>query len=248
LSSFYESPDSPDSFFLLLCFIMGQSLNIKFVLWDVDGVFVDTEKLHFEAWNKMLSQFGKNLGLAEYIPLVGRDGKENAETIHVLKGISCDKEQFRADRRTIYKRLREKDIPLIKENIELVKSFVSEFPRIRHAVVSSEQKIQIGENLRAAEIDNLFELIVSYENHPDLKRKPAPDMYLYALKKLGANPEECLVFEDSASGVAAATSAKIKCVALPNEFTKNHNFSAAAFIIFPGEKRAPAQILKKLGF
>ncbi len=227
---------------------MNDLQKIKMILWDVDGVFVDTEKLHFEAWNGALRPFGKNLTLEEYIPLIGRGGEENALTICALKGISCNQDKFRADRRATYKELRKNGIPLIGENIQFIKNFVSEFPQIRHAAVSSEQKLQIEENLRAARIDNFFEIIVSYEDDPNLKRKPEPDMYLYTLKKLGVNAEECVVFEDSASGVMAATSAKIKCVALPNEFTKNHNFATATFIIPPGENRAPAQILKKLGF
>ena len=186
--------------------------------------------------------------LEENTPLIGRGGKENARTICVMKGINCDSEKFRSERRAFYRELRKNGIPLIRENIELIKNFVSEFPQIRHAAVSSEQQVEIQENLRAAGIDNFFELVVSYEDHPDLKRKPAQDMYLYALQKLGLEAGECIAFEDSTSGIAAAKAAGLLCVALPNEMTIKQSLSAADLIIFVGAERTPTQILKKLGF
>ncbi len=227
---------------------MNNFRKLKAILWDVDGVFVDTEKLHFKAWNGALRPFGKSLTLQEYISLIGRGGKENAETICVLKKISCDQDKFRADRRTIYKELRKKGIPIFKENIEFIKNFVAEFPQIRHAVVSSEYQAEIKENLRAAGIDNFFELIVSYEDRPDFKRKPEPDLYLYALEKLGLHAEECIVFEDSMSGIKAAKTAGIICVALSNEMTIKQDLSEADFIVSPRAERSPIQILNKLGF
>ncbi|MEK7070479.1 MAG: HAD-IA family hydrolase, partial [Patescibacteria group bacterium] len=74
-----------------------------------------------------------------------------------------------------------------------------------------------------------FDLLVTCE---DVTRgKPAPDIYLKAAEKLNIKPADCLALEDSESGVTAGNSAEMKVIAVPNKFTKNHDFSRADLIV-----------------
>jgi putative hydrolase of the HAD superfamily len=119
------------------------------------------------------------------------------------------------------------------------------FPHLRHAAVSSAPPAWLQENLETAGISNAFEKTIS--PLPGMPHKPAPDVYLHALREMGATPETALAFEDSGPGVTAATEAGIPCVALPNSFTARNDFSRASLIIPPDAVRHPQRILAALG-
>jgi len=74
-----------------------------------------------------------------------------------------------------------------------------------------------------------FDVFVTCEDV--VNGKPAPDVYLEVAKRLKLKPLECLALEDSESGVAAGKSADMKVIAIPNKYTKNHNFSKADLIV-----------------
>jgi beta-phosphoglucomutase-like phosphatase (HAD superfamily) len=92
------------------------------LFWDVDGVFVDTEPLHFRVWQMLVRGFDKGLSLEEFLPLVGRSGQEIAETICQMKGIA-DPESFRKSRMQLYGVERGNGIPVILENVVLLRRF-----------------------------------------------------------------------------------------------------------------------------
>jgi beta-phosphoglucomutase-like phosphatase (HAD superfamily) len=220
--------------------------NIKALLWDVDGVFVDTERLHFLAWQKLAITHGSSLTLEEYAPMIGRGSKENMEALCAMRHIAGDKDALNKERRGYYEAMRKEGIPVLEENIALAKEFKNQFPELLHAAVSSSSQKDIRENLGAAGLGNFFARTISYEDKPGLARKPAPDLYLYALEALGFSAVECLAFEDSANGVASARAAGVRCVALPNELTKDSNFSAADFVVPWGTPKAVAGIVARL--
>ena len=80
----------------------------------------------------------------------------------------------------------------------------------------------------------MFTELVTFEDYTFRKTNPEP--YLVTAKKLNVKPQDCLVFEDSNVGVEAAKKAEMKCIALPNEYTKKQDFSKADKIIWPNEK------------
>ena len=207
-------------------------------LWDVDGVFVDTERLHFEAWRELLKKLGGSheLTLDEYAHCAGRNSRENTSLLCGAMGITPDFEKINPIRRAIYENLRKKEIPIIERNIALIRALKREFQSAKFIAVSAATRLEIEENLAAAKIRDIFNDIISFEQDPTIQRKPKPDIYLFALKKHQSEVSECIAFEDSASGVLAAITAGIFCIALPNNFTKNQNFGQAAFVISSEEK------------
>ncbi len=222
-------------------------MQIQALLWDMDGLFIDTEELHFQSWQWLVANEGaKPLSIHEYMPCVGRPGKENIETICRMKGITGDTEPLRLRRREKYDALRIDGTPIIKENIALAKGFARLYPSLRQVLVSSSSRVDIDMNVHIVGLDNFFEMTISYEDNDGMQRKPAPDMYLYALERLKLPAEACIAFEDSESGVLSATAAGIPTVALPNRLTIQNDFSAAKLVILAGEKKSPADILNKI--
>ena len=91
---------------------------------------------------------------------------------------------------------------------------------------------------------NMFEYIATKENAARVK--PAPDVHFHVLEKLSARPQECLVVEDAEKGVKAATSAGLRCVAIPNRLTAGHDFSGAALVLDSISELTPDR-LRELG-
>lgn len=205
------------------------------IFWDMEGTLVDTETLHFKAWQWLVEEHGEGvLTLEEYAPCVGRKGKDNIAYLHTLKHFRGDLEDLRLLRYNKFEALRAQGIPPVVENINLVKDIKKYHPDIRHVVVSSTTRADLETNVTATGIADHFETLVSYEEEPGMARKPAPDLYLYALKKTGAEASLCLAFEDTESGVRAATAAHIPTVAVPTALTTQQNFSLAKLVVAPG--------------
>ena len=188
---------------------------ITTLLWDIDGIFVDTEKLHFSAWQWLAQKYGKKFSWDEYQSMMGCGGEENMITFCKMKGITEDNATLQIMRRKKYERLRHNGIPVIMENIALAKRFRKEYPELKQATVSSSRRADVDENIAAAGLSGFFVRIISFEDRADLRRKPAPDLYRHACEMLNCSPKECLAFEDSLNGARAAKGAGIKVLMLP---------------------------------
>lgn len=220
--------------------------KIKAVIWDVDGVLVDTERLHFAAWRKLFQELGQDLTLEQYRPRIGHGGMNNMEVMCAWKGITGDFGALTKRRREIYRGLRKQGIPVIAENVALLQQFATEFPELPQIAASNSIAAEVHESLQAAGVDGVMKFVISYKDHPEWKRKPAPDLYLAAIKQLGLSAASCLAFEDTESGVTAAKTAGVQVVALPGELTQEQDFSAADLVIAPNESRTPKFILERL--
>ena len=188
---------------------------ITTLLWDVDGVFVDTEELHYQAWLWLAKKFNKTLSPKEYISMKGRGSDENMQLFCKAKGISEDTDKLQSIRRKKYMVLRDVGIPIIKENIALARRFKKEYPKLCHVAVSSSKRAFLEENLSIAGLSDFFVRTISYEDGEGMKRKPSPDIYHHACKISNCAPSECVAFEDSINGIAAARAAGIKTIILP---------------------------------
>ncbi|MBX4200302.1 HAD family phosphatase [Candidatus Parcubacteria bacterium] len=219
---------------------------IEALLWDIDGVFVDTEEIHFRSWQWLLEQEGKTLTLEEYIPCVGHTGTENIQRLAWLKGISGDLEAKRLLRRQKFEELRKDGAPIIEENIEFLKNFKKEFPNLKYTIVSAASKSDIKINLETAKISEFFQDIISFEENGGMKRKPYPDMYILALDHLNLPASKCIAFEDTESGIISAAEAGIHTVALPNHLTESQDFSRASMVISLGGIKSPKGIIDNI--
>ncbi len=219
---------------------------IRAIIWDVDGVFVDTEDLHWRSWKQLFFELGHTLTLDHYTPLIGRPGPQNMAVLCEHFRVDGDQAELIRRRHAIFKELRAHGIPVISKNVELAKAFHSDHPQIVQSVASSSLGMYVRENLINAGLLGQMAVITSADDQAHIKRKPAPDLYLKAIRELGIDPKNILAFEDSSSGVESATRAGLRCIAIPNALTAGHNFSSAIIIIPHDHARQPRDILERL--
>ncbi len=190
-------------------------VQIRGVLFDMDGVLVDSEPLIGAAAVAMFGEKGAKVSLSDFLPFVGT-GEERyiggvAEKYHLALDI-------RAAKARIYELY-----------LELAPLQLRAYPGARDlvlacrqagllvAVASSADRIKIDANLRAIGLpDDTWQAVVSAELVT--RKKPAPDIFLTAADRLGLAPQECVVVEDAVHGIEAARAAGMRCVAVAQTF------------------------------
>ena len=249
----------------LACFIFvlvgGSSLlcanpphtRFQAIIFDCDGVLVDTEYLKFLAWKEALETRGVPFSIEEYMPLVGHSSKNILQMIRDAKNIDISEEVIEV-KNDKYKHLQKQGVPPIPEMVSFALSLVEYKQQlgIRLALASSAPKEEILVNLKQIGLENAFDLIISGSD--DLREyidaegtnKPKPYIYIESAKLLGISPEFCLVFEDTKAGVDAAASAGMVAIAVPNQFTLTHDFSNAHQIISSYEEFASFDVLTQI--
>jgi beta-phosphoglucomutase len=212
--------------------------EIEAVIFDCDGVLVQSDYLKFLAWKEALASKNISLSLEEYTPLVGNTSKNILLMLKRQKGIDIPEEIIEL-KNAKFKILQKKGVPPIPEMISLAKrlSDAKKNLGIKLGLASSARREEILENLRQVGLANAFDLVISgsddLDSYIDLegKNKPKPYIYIEAAKRLGITTSKCLVFEDTATGVEAAANAGMIAIAVPNQFTSQHDFSKATKII-----------------
>jgi len=201
--------------------------NIKAILFDLDGVVIDSEPLHFEAHKKILEDYGVELTLEDYLDFGVAKGDSNLyREVSERFGVSIDNKEMAKRKKQAYWEILDKKGELMPGILEILQNFSKEYAL---AIVSSGVKVSVEHVLDKFNIKNYFKVIVT--GGDVAKVKPAPDVYLKAMELFGYNKEDCIAIEDSETGVAAAKNAGIKCFAIPNDFTKKQDFSRADVVL-----------------
>jgi len=182
------------------------------VLWDMDGVIVDTMDYHYGAWRDILKEMGIVFNKKDFIPLFGQR-HDNIVRFALGDDISPQELEALSDRKqALYRERVSKDIKPMPGAIELIKS-LNEY-KIKTALASSATPENIDVILRGLGIQECFQATV---NGPEVAEgKPSPLIFQLAARKLGVEPANCVVIEDAVAGVTAAKKAGMKCVAVTN--------------------------------
>lgn len=216
-----------------MCYGYGFS-NIKAVIFDCDGTLVDSEYAHYLAFNLTLQEKGCYLSQEDYRQYVGKGDRVVSKLLAERIGIDCADEIFQK-KRTHYLKLCYSGLPAIEPTINFLKNLAKEKKRlgIKIGVCSAAKKEEIMSHLWHLGIEELLDIILSGEedlvdySDPEGVNKPKPYIYLHAMKKLGVSPKQCIVIEDSNSGIRAGVSAGCFTIAIPNEYTRDHDLSQA---------------------
>jgi HAD superfamily hydrolase (TIGR01509 family) len=208
------------------------------ILFDNDGVLVDTERLYFQANRDALATVGVGLSEGEYVELFLREGL-GAWHLAEARGISADGiEALRALRDQRYDALlaeAEVGIPGVADCLPALAA------RYRMAIVSSSEPGPFRRTHARTAMLHHFEHILLKGDYP--RSKPHPDPYLAAVERLGVLPSRCLVIEDSERGLRAAKAAGLSCWVIPFGLTASGRF-AAADAIMPSFEAAAARLLE----
>ncbi|MBI5332890.1 MAG: HAD family phosphatase [Candidatus Aenigmarchaeota archaeon] len=196
--------------------------KFKGIVFDLDGVLVDTEYNHWQGWVKALKPFGVNFSREEYTDCSGKSG-DVIERI-LIKKYKLPKFHLEKEKESIMAKFFSENkintMYFVKEAIEFFKT-----RKFRIAVATSSPKDQAMIKLQNT---GLFDFFDSITSRNDVKNgKPYPDIYIFAAKKLGIKPEQCIAFEDTQYGVESAKTAGLYCIAIPTEISVKQDFSKA---------------------
>lgn len=197
---------------------------MKYIIFDMDGVIVDSEPVIMKAALDALRAGGINAAKEDFIPYIGA-GEEH----FIIE--PCKK----ANKVELTEKIMNDMFLNFEKNIAEMRVFPSAKPLIEKlknlgytlSLVSSAAERKLMASLRAAEIDpSVFSVILSGNDVTDKKPSPAP--YLLAADKLGADSAECLVIEDAISGVKSAKAAGMQCAAVTTSFSEEQLKAAGA--------------------
>jgi len=191
-------------------------MMIKAVLFDMDGVLVDSEELIYLAAKQMFREHGISVAREDFKPFIGTG--ENSYLGNVAKkyGFSLDINRDKARTYEIYAQIAPRQLRLLSG----VKSFIRKckHKRLRLAVATSADEVKMMVNLKATGLyTGIFDAMVN--GLEVYHKKPHPEIYIKAAKKLNLEPSACLVVEDAVNGIEAARAAGAKCLAVTGSFT-----------------------------
>ncbi len=192
--------------------------HVTHLLFDHDGVLVDTEHWYFKATRDELAESGIDLTLDDYMDhmVTGR----SAWTAHVGE---AERDAFRERRNRRY------ELSLQTEDIQIpgvenaLAELATDYPM---AIVTTSRRSHFELIHESRQIVRYFDFVLANGDYAG--SKPAPDPYLAAVERFGIEPEQALIIEDSARGLGSALAAGIPCVIVDNEFTRGQDFSGAA--------------------
>lgn len=197
---------------------------ITTAIFDLDGLLADTEQLHCRAYQLALHEHGVHLTAEDYGEHWVRCGKGIHEWVS-QHGLDLDAGAIRARKSVHYQDLLRSSLRPMAGAEALLNRLSG---KMRIGLASSSYRDAVDGVIEGLRIANYFDTIVS---GLDVARvKPAPDIFLEAARRLGVDPAECAVLEDAEKGVIAADAAGMRCVAVPNAYTRNHDFSKATYI------------------
>ncbi|MEK6894481.1 MAG: HAD family phosphatase [Nanoarchaeota archaeon] len=209
---------------------------IKGIIFDKDGVLFDSEPVYAKIIIDSLRKFGHEFTEEQYFEHWTRNGGNMEEFFHI-NNIKIDTTEFR---RMIDKSLNNEfrtNLSIIKGVPEALEVLNKLYPL---ALATASDRLSTDLKLGLSGFGKFFKHIVTKEDV--VKRKPDPECFLLAAKKLEIKPSNLVVIEDAEKGVIAAHRAGMKCVAIPTRHTVNHDFSLAQHVLKDINQLTPSLI------
>jgi len=188
---------------------MATDIPFKAVIFDMDGTLIASTEADYLAWKRLFAEYGIDLTFENYFPLLG---KKSADVTKYQLHLTGDDVAEALQKKLVYfdEVIAENGIQLIPYADVLVKS-VKQYP-VKMALATSSRKHKMEKVMKLVGLLSYFDVTVSGNEIEN--GKPAPDIFIEAAERLQVSADECVVFEDAASGVQAAKAAGMKCVAI----------------------------------
>jgi len=199
---------------------------IKAILWDNDGVLVDTEHLYFEATQSVLRAAGIALSQEQYVELFLRQSR-GAWHLAEERGMpAADVERLRDERNALYARWLGEKPRLISGITDVLEALHGQYIM---GIVTSSRRDHFDLIHQSSGLLQYFEFVLTSDD--TARSKPDPEPYLKAIEKSGVAGELCVAIEDSERGLAAATAAGLRCLIVPSRLTLGGRFPGAHRIL-----------------
>lgn len=216
--------------------------TIAALIFDFDGLLVDTETPAFESWRALYAEFGHDLALDLWKDALGTNqGFDALAHLATLVGDPFDREGLLARRIALKRELSTSQplLPGVREVLGQARDL-----SLPCAVASSSSREWVEDWLRRHAIRAAFACVYTAEDVA--ATKPAPDLFLAAAGCLGVAPGACLVFEDSPNGILAARAAGMRCVLVPGAITRQLALPPADLVLPSLDALPLAEVLLRL--
>ena len=210
---------------------------LKAILWDNDGVLVDTEGLYFQAGQEILATQGVELTKENFIEQSLKKGKSVFDFLPNQDKNYVD--QLRITRNERYSALLREGVEVLDGVVETLEALQG---RLHMGVVTGSRRAHFDIIHGQTNLMRFFEFVLAREDYT--LSKPHPDAYLKAMAMHGWTPEDCVVIEDSERGCVAAAAAGLRVFAIPNALSVHGDFSPAYKVL--GHVREVVDEVQKL--
>jgi pseudouridine-5'-monophosphatase len=205
------------------------SPQITHIIYDVDGLLLDTEPFYTKAHQILAARYGKVFDWSVKSKMIGLRAHDSAAVMINALGLPITIDEYLEQRRPLLEELFPQAEPM-SGAIRLTRHLQA-FSVPQGVATSSDRRHFELKTTRHRQWFSLFECTITGDD-PEVKDgKPAPDIFLIAAKRLNALPVKCLVFEDSPSGIDAARAAGMYTIAVPDPNMKDAAYSSAHQII-----------------
>jgi len=215
---------------------------IRALVFDFDGLIVDTEVPIFRAWQRIYREHGQELPLDRWLTIIGTSTGSFDPVVELgdRLGEKLDEKALDALERLYYMEATalQQLLPGVAEYLRAAREL-----GLKTAVASSSTRAWVMEHLERFRIGGGFDAIVCRE---DVKKtKPDPELYRTALQRLGVRPDEAIAFEDSSNGIHAAKAAGLFCVVVPNLLTVDLDLTEADLRLLTLEAMPLRDVIKE---
>jgi HAD superfamily hydrolase (TIGR01509 family) len=209
---------------------------VKGLIFDMDGLMIDSERLYFQAERELASRFGREASDELLGRMMGRKGLESMGIFVKELKLPLTAEEALALRTPLMRRLIAEDLRPMPGLGHILEAFAG---RLKLAVATGASRKLLDIVVDRLGIRDKFDLLLPSDGIKS--GKPDPEIFLAACAGLGLPPAECVVLEDSGNGVLAGRRAGCYVVAVPSAYSREHDFSPADAVV-PDLFRAAAHV------
>jgi HAD superfamily hydrolase (TIGR01509 family) len=197
------------------------------VLWDNDGILVDSESAFFDVSREAFARLGMELTKEMWgLQFLG-EGRSSREIAASLGGDSETCVPVLEERNAIYRELLRNQPPPVRPRVK--ETIVRLSGKVKLGVVTGSHRDQFYTMHRMSGLPDYFDVIITGDDCD--RPKPDPGLYLAALDALALSPQDCIAIEDSRRGLLAARAAGIECIVAPTELTRMQEFPGALAVV-----------------
>ena len=209
------------------------------VVFDLDGVLLDSEALQYKAYSEVLGRFGITVSIEDYAAhwIAAGRGPEYAVRTY---GLQMHPDELRALKHSVYHDILRREAVLMPGAVDALHRLQPHFPL---ALATNSNRRDVSFVVDHFDLRRFFTALVAREDYEHAK--PYPDAFVTAAARVGIAPADCVVIEDAYRGIVAARRAGAVVVAIPNRFTRGGDFSLAALVL-PNLDALNADIVSRL--